>query len=120
MPLPRITRSMSGKKSSTLLMIPVEMTPTTPPPPPEPPTPPPGPGKHPTPAKPGPVNAANPHGPPAAPEPIDFGKPKAEGNAIYRIDTEGFVREIFRQPVMVMSIIEHNGVLLVGTGGDGL
>jgi hypothetical protein len=88
--------------------------------PPEPPTPAPGPGKHPIPAKPGPVNAANPHAPPAAPEPIDFGKPKAEGNAIYRIDTEGFVREIFRQPVMVMTIIERNGVLLVGTGGDGL
>src|SRR5205085_297625 len=78
--------------------------------------------KHPNPAKPSPVNAAANGQPPNPlnPAPIDFGKPKAEGNAIYKIDTDGFVREIFRQPVMVMSMIERNGVLLVGTGSDGL
>lgn len=81
---------------------------------------PPGPGKHPAPAKPTPVNAANPNVSGPAPEPIEFGKPKAEGNAIYRIDTEGFVREMFRQPAMVLSIVERNGVLLVGTGSEGL
>jgi hypothetical protein len=92
--------------------------------PPQPPPPNPGPGKQPAPGKPGPVNAAatNPQNPqqPAAPEPIEFGKPKPEGNAIYRIDPEGFVREIFRQPVMVMTLVERGGVLLVGTGSDGL
>jgi hypothetical protein len=88
---------------------------------PNPPTPTPAPGKHPKPAKPAPANANTPQNPvPVAPEPIDFGKPKAEGNAIYRIDPEGFVREIFRQPVMVMTIIERNGLLLVGTGSEGL
>jgi hypothetical protein len=92
---------------------------------PAPPAPPkPGPpGKRPQPGKPAPVNAATPPAPggiPPAPEPIDFGKPKPEGNAIYRIDPDGFVREIFRQPVMVMSMVERGGVLLVGTGGDGL
>ncbi|HWP40352.1 MAG TPA: hypothetical protein VNL70_05455 [Tepidisphaeraceae bacterium] len=43
----------------------------------------------------------------------------ANGNAIYRIDPDGFVTEIFRQPVVVFSMIEQNGTLLVGTGNDG-
>jgi hypothetical protein len=46
--------------------------------------------------------------------------PKPQGNAIYRIDPDGFVTEIFRQPVLVMSMLEKNGSLLVGTGSDGL
>jgi len=46
--------------------------------------------------------------------------PKAEGNAIYRIDPDGFVNEVFRQPVQIFSMIERNGVLLVGTGPEGL
>jgi WD40 repeat protein len=92
------------------------------PPQPPPPTPGPGPGKHPMPAKPGAVNAAaaNPQQQAQAAEPIEFGKPKPEGNAIYKIDADGFVREIFRQPVMVMTMVERGGVLLVGTGSDGL
>lgn len=90
--------------------------------PPQPPQPTPGPGKHPAPAKPGAVNAAatNPQQQVQSAEPIEFGKPKPEGNAIYKIDTDGFVREIFRQPVMVMTMVERGGVLLVGTGSDGL
>jgi WD40 repeat protein len=46
--------------------------------------------------------------------------PKPQGNAIYRIDPDGFVTEIFRQPVLVMSMLEKDGSLLVGTGSDGL
>src|SRR5207302_396930 len=46
--------------------------------------------------------------------------PKAAGNAIYRIDPDGFVTEIFRQPVLIMSLVERDGTLLVGTGSDGL
>ncbi len=46
--------------------------------------------------------------------------PNPEGNAIYRVDPEGFVTEIFRQPVMFLSMIEKDGVLIVGTGSDGL
>jgi WD40 repeat protein len=48
------------------------------------------------------------------------GQPRPEGNAIYRIDPNGFVTEIFRQPVLVFSIVEKDGTLLVGTGSDGL
>src|SRR5262249_49613115 len=36
------------------------------------------------------------------------------------IDPEGFVREIFRSNVLVLALYEHNGVLLVGTGDEGM
>src|SRR5439155_21160744 len=48
------------------------------------------------------------------------GQPRSEGNAIYKIDPNGFVTEIFRQPVLVFSIVEHEGTLLVATGSEGL
>ena len=57
---------------------------------------------------------------PKMPNQPAVGEPNAEGNAIYRIDAEGFVTEIFRQPVMFLSMIEKDGVLIVGTGSDGL
>src|SRR5207248_4702221 len=40
-------------------------------------------------------------------------------NAIYKIDPDGFVTELFRQPVLVYALIQQNGVLLAGTGSDG-
>src|SRR5262249_7277703 len=48
------------------------------------------------------------------------GQPREGGNAIYKIDKEGLVTEVFRQPVLVLSMIEQDGTLLVGTGSDGL
>ena len=75
----------------------------------------PKPGPATTPAQPNP-NATPNVGPDAEPAAM----PKAHGNAIYRIDPDGFVTEIFRQPVLVMSLLEKDGVLLVGTGSDGL
>lgn len=47
-------------------------------------------------------------------------EPRAEGNAIYRIDPQGFVTEIYRGPVLVLAMIEQDGGLLVGTGSEGL
>ncbi|HWE02603.1 MAG TPA: hypothetical protein VG326_09360 [Tepidisphaeraceae bacterium] len=44
-------------------------------------------------------------------------EPRAEGNAIYRIDPDGFVTEVFRQPVLILSMVENNGTLLAATGG---
>jgi hypothetical protein len=41
-------------------------------------------------------------------------------NAIYRIDRDGFVTEVFREPVVIYSMIEQNDSLLVGTGDGGL
>lgn len=61
--------------------------------------------------------------PPAPPQQAinanETGQPRAEGNAIYRIDKNGFVTEIFRQPVLIFSIIAQDGTLLVGTGSNG-
>lgn len=58
--------------------------------------------------------------PPAARPAEEAGKPREGGNAIYRIDKDGLVTEVFRQNVLVMSMIEQKGTILVGTGSDGL
>lgn len=43
-----------------------------------------------------------------------------EGNAIYRIDPQGFVTEIFRESVMILQILPiNNDQLLVTTGNEG-
>lgn len=44
---------------------------------------------------------------------------KAQGNAIYRIDTDGFVSEVFRETVMILALAEANGTLYVATGDEG-
>jgi hypothetical protein len=41
------------------------------------------------------------------------------GNAIYKIDAQGFVTEVFRQNVSVFAMLEQSGKLLVATGEDG-
>jgi hypothetical protein len=46
-------------------------------------------------------------------------EPKPEGNAIYKIDKNGFVTEVFREDVVIYSMIARGGVLLVGTGDEG-
>jgi len=52
--------------------------------------------------------------------PSGAARPQAvEGNAIYRIDPEGFVQEVFRENVLVLSMVEREGNLIVGTGSDG-
>jgi hypothetical protein len=51
---------------------------------------------------------------------VPFPQQPPEGNAIYRIDREGFVTEVFRQPAMVLSLIERDGILIAGTGSEGL
>jgi hypothetical protein len=47
------------------------------------------------------------------------GEAKPEGNAVYKIDPDGFVTEIFRQPVLVLAMVEKNGTLLIATGSEG-
>ncbi len=58
--------------------------------------------------------------PQQAPNAADSGQPAAQGNAIYKIDPSGFVTEIFRGQVLILSIVERDGNLLVATGSDGL
>lgn len=47
------------------------------------------------------------------------GEAKPEGNAVYKIDPDGFVTEIFRQQVLVLAMVENNGTLLIATGSEG-
>lgn len=41
------------------------------------------------------------------------------GNAIYRIDAEGFVSEVFRESVMILRLLADDDALLVATGNEG-
>lgn len=41
------------------------------------------------------------------------------GNAIYRIDTYGFVTEVFREPVMILDLAEAEGTVYAATGSEG-
>jgi hypothetical protein len=43
-----------------------------------------------------------------------------QGNAIYRINPEGFVKEVFRESVMVLRIVRSGDALFVATGNEGL
>lgn len=78
--------------------------------PPGQPNPAPAPGTKPAPGVPQPPPGVN------VPGPV----PMPEGNAIYKITPEGFVTEVFRQPGMVLSLVEKEGTLLVGSGSEGL
>lgn len=53
--------------------------------------------------------------------PVGLGPPSAKtgGNAIYRIDTDGFVTEVFREPVMILAMAESGGTLYAATGNEG-
>lgn len=48
-------------------------------------------------------------------------RPAAPGNAssVYRISKDGFVTKVFNEPVVLFSLTEQEGRLLVGTGNDG-
>jgi hypothetical protein len=47
------------------------------------------------------------------------GASPGSGNAIYRIDTFGFVTEVFREPVMILDLAEAGGTLYATTGNEG-
>jgi outer membrane protein assembly factor BamB len=47
------------------------------------------------------------------------GGASAGGNAIYRIDTFGFVTEVFREPVMILDLAENEGTIYAVTGNEG-
>jgi hypothetical protein len=46
-------------------------------------------------------------------------KPVVGDNSLYRINVDGTVRELFRDKIMILSLLRHQGQLLVGTGLDG-
>ncbi len=45
--------------------------------------------------------------------------PAAAGNAVYRIDADGFVTELMRSNLAIYALLEQNGTILAGTGNDG-
>jgi hypothetical protein len=45
--------------------------------------------------------------------------PSAGENSLYRISTDGTVRELFREKAMILSLLRQNGRFFVGTGMDG-
>lgn len=51
-------------------------------------------------------------------KPVTPSAPK-EGNAIYRIDRDGFVTQVFREPVMILGMAESSGTIYVATGNEG-
>jgi hypothetical protein len=57
--------------------------------------------------------------PSAAGTPVAPPEVKATGNAVYRITPDGMVTEVFREPVMILSLVEADGVLYLGTGNEG-
>ena len=42
-----------------------------------------------------------------------------KGNAIYRIASDGFVAEVFRESAMILAIVPHEDKLIVATGNEG-
>ena len=79
----------------------------------------PTPNPNPAPAKPSPGAGPAAKTPAAAPALDATATPEAkpEGNAIYKIEPDGFVHEVFRQPVLILGMIEKQGSLTVATGG---
>jgi hypothetical protein len=47
------------------------------------------------------------------------GAAAGEGNAVYLIDPDGFVREVFRESVMVLRLMASGDDLLIATGNEG-
>ena len=45
--------------------------------------------------------------------------PRKPGNAVYRINPDLFVTEVFRESVMILRLVELDGKLLVATGNEG-
>jgi len=51
--------------------------------------------------------------------PVSAPAVEKEGNAVYRIDNQGFVQELFRDSVMILKLVEVDGKLLAATGNEG-
>ncbi|MBN1343506.1 MAG: hypothetical protein JXQ73_12535 [Phycisphaerae bacterium] len=57
---------------------------------------------------------------PGTASPIAAAAPeKTTGNAVYRIAPDGTVTEVFREPVMILDMVEADGTLYLGTGNEG-
>ncbi len=66
------------------------------------------------------VGASKPGAPsrPSRP-PVPAAVAAGKGNAVYRIDRDGFVRAVFRRPVTILAMTMHQDKLTIGTGHGG-
>lgn len=64
------------------------------------------------------VGRAAPPGRPAPPKAVPAAVP-GKGNAVYRIDKEGFVRAVFRRPVSIFAMAVRADTLVLATGHGG-
>ncbi len=51
--------------------------------------------------------------------PVSAPASEKEGNAVYRIDSQGFVHEVFRDSAMILKLVQADGKLLAATGNEG-
>src|SRR5699024_8295659 len=56
---------------------------------------------------------------PSRVEPVNHHASNNRGNAVYKIDAQGFVHEIFRESVMILSVVKKGKSLIVATGNQG-
>ena len=52
-------------------------------------------------------------------QPVAAPAVEKQGNAVYHIDNQGFVQELFRDSVMILKLVEHDGKILAATGNEG-
>ena len=57
---------------------------------------------------------------PVAPSAAGSTEPAANGNAVYRVDRDGFVTELFRANAAFFSLLWQQGQILAATGNNGL
>ena len=55
------------------------------------------------------------------PRPVAQKAQKKQGNAVYRVDSDGFVAEVFRESVMILdlALVRDNTKLIIATGNEG-
>jgi len=46
--------------------------------------------------------------------------PSAQGNAVYHVQADGLVKDVFRRPVLILAMVLAEGRLLLGSGNGGV
>lgn len=129
--VPPVATEQTGRPETTGGAVPIQATPPETPKPPELPEPPPtepkpipkfllqvpddGPATEPA------AEVAGANVPPArSVVPGVVLTPATEGNAVYRIDADGFVTQLFRGNVAVFAMLEQADEILLATGSEGM
>jgi hypothetical protein len=65
------------------------------------------------------IRVPRPSGEGEAPSPAPAGPVPGPGNAVYHVRPDGLVSTIFRRPVTILSMVQADGKLVLGTGNGG-